>query len=50
MGGFEGGACGEGFAGLDATVELLQAGDQLGVLEFEHLDVPVWFVRWGLVY
>ena len=30
---------GEGFAGLNTPIELLKAGDQFGMLAFEHLDV-----------
>ena len=32
---------GEWFAGLVAPIELLEAGNQLGVLAFKHLDVAV---------
>ncbi len=32
---------GERFAGLNKPIELLEAGDQFGVLAFEHLDVAV---------
>ena len=30
---------GEWFASLYTSIELLKAGDQLGMLAFEHLDV-----------
>ena len=32
---------GECFTGLNAPIELLEAGDQLALLAFEHLDVAV---------
>ena len=40
---------GERFAGLDTPIELVEAGNQFGMLAFEQLHVAVrrQFVGWG---
>ena len=42
-----GGGSGEGLAGLDASVEFLETGYELGVLTFEHLDITVSLIYCG---